>query len=44
MVSFPPASCLLGDAVLDLASCEVSYKVHVYGVNCSGLCVEQLMR
>ena len=38
MLSFPSASFRLGGAVLDLASCEVSYKVYVNGVICSGLC------
>ena len=38
MFSFPSASFRLGDKVLDLASCEVSYKVYVNGVICSGLC------
>ena len=37
MLSFPSASFRLGGAVLDLASCEVSYKVYVNGVICSGL-------
>ena len=37
MLSFPSASFRLGDAVLDLASCEVSYKVYVNGVSRSGL-------
>ena len=38
MLSFPSASFRLGDEALDLANCEVSYKVYVCGVICSGLC------
>ena len=38
MLSFPSATCRLVGAVLDLASCEVSYKVYVNGVICSALC------
>ena len=37
MLSFPSASFRLCGAVLDLAICEVSYKVYVNGVSCSGL-------
>ena len=38
MLSFPSASFHLSDEALDLANCEVSYKVYVCGVICSGLC------
>ena len=38
MLSFPSASFRLGYKVLDLANCEVFYKVYVSGVICSGFC------
>ena len=38
MFSFPPAGSHLGGNGISLAGCEVSYKVYVKGVICSGLC------